>query len=697
MGRHRLSRPWLTSLVVLGLLAATLVLGLLNHDLAAGGSFISIAFVTIIGYAVVGALIATRVPENPTGRLMIAIAASFVAAGIAAEYATRALETAPGSLPLGTAVAWFSNWSFIAVPSLIALFVLVFPTGHVPSPRWRPLPITIVSLAVLAMVLTSIRTGTIDVGAGSIANPTAIESLRRVLDVLGRVVALALVVASLMAVVPLVLRYARSSGEERQQVRWLAYAVAVAGICFAAALVTSLVQHNTDTGVVYILFTVFLALLGIGVPVATGIAILRFRLYDLDLVIKKTVVFVIVAGLLTAVGVLTILAVGGRVIRPNRTDTGALLLIGVALGFLIAPLYRRASKLADRIVYGGRATPYEVLAEFSDRMAETYSTDDVLLRMAGVLGAGIRAERVVVWLRVGGELRPAAAWPETANAPTPRPMGGDHLPMIEGEHHAEVRHQGELLGAVSVTMPASDPMSPSRNRLMQDLAAQAGLVLRNVRLIQELRASRQRIVAAQDLARRRLERDIHDGAQQQLVALSIKLRLADGMVNSDPSKAHEVLAQLQGETVETLETLRDLARGIYPPLLADKGLAAALEAQARKAAIPVTVQQDGVGRWPEDVEAAVYFCSLEALQNAAKYAEASAVTIALGRSDNDLTFEVRDDGRGFDRNRVSHGTGLQGMADRLDAIGGTLQIVSAPGAGTTVTGRVPLNTEREGS
>jgi signal transduction histidine kinase len=214
-------------------------------------------------------------------------------------------------------------------------------------------------------------------------------------------------------------------------------------------------------------------------------------------------------------------------------------------------------------------------------------------------------------------------------------------------------------------------------------------VLRNVRLIEELRASRQRLVAAQDEERRKLERDLHDGAQQQLVALAVQLKLARTMVERDAAEAGDMLDALQTSASDALEDLRDLARGIYPPLLADKGLAVAIEAQVRRAAVPTTVRGNDVGRYPREVEAAVYFSCLEALNNVAKYAEASSATVSLSQANGTLTFSVADDGVGFDTSKVDHGTGLQGIADRLDAIGGDVLVLSAPGKGTTVTGTVP--------
>jgi signal transduction histidine kinase len=215
-----------------------------------------------------------------------------------------------------------------------------------------------------------------------------------------------------------------------------------------------------------------------------------------------------------------------------------------------------------------------------------------------------------------------------------------------------------------------------------------------VRLIEELRGSRQRLVAAQDQERRRIERNIHDGAQQQLVALAVKLRLAESLVGRDDEKARDLLAQLQADTQETLEDLRDLARGIYPPLLADKGLAAAVEAQARKSPLAVSVEANDVGRAGQEVEAAAYFCLLEALQNAAKYANANRVIVRLGSENGSLSFAVEDDGDGFDPATTPPGSGLTNMRDRVDALGGSVRVLSRPGGGTEVAGTIPIGKER---
>ncbi|HEU5204061.1 MAG TPA: GAF domain-containing sensor histidine kinase, partial [Candidatus Limnocylindrales bacterium] len=259
-----------------------------------------------------------------------------------------------------------------------------------------------------------------------------------------------------------------------------------------------------------------------------------------------------------------------------------------------------------------------------------------------------------------------------------------------GDTAVPVVEAGELLGALSVAMPANDPMTPAKERLIRDLASQAGLVLRNVRLVEELRATHRRLVTAQDQERRRLERNIHDGSQQQLVALSVKTRLARDLTARDPAQAAEMLTQIDAEIQTALGDLRDLARGIYPPLLIDEGLRAALDAQARRSPVPTTVRADGVGRYPPEVEAAVYFSCLEALQNVAKYAEANSATVILAQSNGHLTFEVVDDGRGFDPAAERDGTGLQGIADRLGALHGEVTIRSEPGAGTRIRGRIEV-------
>jgi signal transduction histidine kinase len=288
-------------------------------------------------------------------------------------------------------------------------------------------------------------------------------------------------------------------------------------------------------------------------------------------------------------------------------------------------------------------------------------------------------------------------WPPGSAPPAAvRLADGAQLPALDATRAIAVRHGDELLGALTLQKPRNEPVSAAEDKLLAHLASQAGLVLRNVRLtaelqatIDDLKASRRRLVQAQDEERHRIERNLHDGAQQQLVALTVQLTLLEDSAG-DPAEVRRMTGQLRSGLHAALGDLRALARGIYPPLLADRGLGPALQAQADKAPLPVLIETDGIGRYPREAEAAVYFCTLEALQNVAKYARASQATIALSCPDSHLEFSVTDDGAGFDTAEATCGTGLQGMADRLAAVGGTLRVDSAPGSGTTISGTLPV-------
>jgi signal transduction histidine kinase len=521
-----------------------------------------------------------------------------------------------------------------------------------------------------------------DDGLPQLDNPFYIPALQRVEVLLLLVVLVPIVVAG--GATALVIRLRRSADPiERRQLRWVAWAASVVALLYAVAFLIEILdvlpgsnEWNNWVGAAAIISFVI-------IPIAIGIAVLKYRLYDIDIVIRKTVVFAVVAGFIAVVYVAVVVGVGTLVGTQGSPILSAIAAAIVALVF--QPVRARAGRFADRVVYGERATPYEVLAELGGRLSDTYDAGEVLPRLARVLGEGVGARRARVLLRVDGRLQPVATWPVDADESFP-----DDLTT-------EVRHQGEDLGALSLAMPANDPMDPAKEQLVADLASQVGLVLRNVRLTEDLKtrlsdlqAAQKRLVTAQDEERRRIERNIHDGAQQQLVALAVKLKLADGLVERDPAAARGLLERLRDETTEALEDLRQLARGIYPPLLADRGLVPALEAHARRAPIPVSVTGDGATRYPPEVEAAVYFSCLEALQNVAKYADATQATVRLSNGDGRLMFEVRDDGRGFDRSSTSYGTGLQGIADRLGALGGSVEVRSVAGSGTTVAGSVPV-------
>jgi signal transduction histidine kinase len=689
-GRSTARRVATGVVVALGVLwAARLVLGLSTGSLTDQSSWVldvvfdlgALVFSGI--FVLVGWAIVTRQPRNTIGWLLLAIPFVGALAFVVGDYAAEALAVHPGSLPFGSAAAWLDRWLIVATLAIFVPVFLLFPDGKIPSRRWRPalwLTVAAPGVTIVSFALTPGRlTGAFaDLSKVTVMNPLGVEALRRTLEVLTQVGGFGILLSAFLAGAAIIVRFRGASGDVRQQIRWLAFV----GIAFLAEFVIGAVlagMSGDNDMVGTIAFTIWFLTLVVGIPISCGIAILRYRLYDLDVVVRKTVVFGLLAVFITAVYA-AVVGLAGTVIGSTVGSTVGSFAAAAALAVLFQPARERARRLADHVVYGRRATPYEVLAEFSGRVGEVYAAEDVLDRMATVLAEGTGAERATVSVLVDGELR------AIATAPQGEPATGTSI---------DVSHHGEALGALSVDMSAADPMDPARRKLVEDLAAQAGLVLRNVRLIEQLRASRQRLVAAQDEERRKLERNLHDGAQQQLVALSVRLKLARTMVDRDPGKVADMLEAIQGSANDALEDLRDLARGIYPPLLADKGLAVALEAQARKSTIPTVVDAQELGRYSQEVEAAVYFSCLEALQNVAKYAQASTATVRLGQDDGVLRFEVDDDGDGFDPAATGYGTGLQGIADRLDAIGGEIAVRSSPGRGTTIAGRIPVETRHQ--
>ncbi|HEY8115231.1 MAG TPA: histidine kinase [Actinomycetota bacterium] len=683
LARSRPSRwPWV-ALGVFFSLAITGMIGVaVNGESLAGQIPYVIAF-TLFG--IVGALLLSRLPGSRVGGLLLfgaAVTAGSFAAGELMTYLVREGNT-DGPAVVAMALVSSLGW-LVGIFPVILLLPLLFPDGRLPSRRW--LPFAWLCAAVLAFLGVMLLFGQDTLFGSSddavIANPFFMPGLAG-LEIPDAVFGLSLIGLLVGSVVSLVLRFRRSSGVERQQIKWVALAVAFLASSFVLSTVASAIGLNGD-----LIDSLVSGIAFITLPVAVAVAVLQYHLYELDVVVKKA----LVAGALVLLVIAAYAAVVGLlgVIASGNESSGSVFVVALLLGLAFRPVTRFARRIADRVVYGRRATPYEVLTEFSERVGESYATEDVLGRMAQILGQATGAGSARVWLRLGAELRPAASWPTDAEPAAVAPVANEVLPTIEGETVVEVRDRGELLGALSVAMPPSDPMNPSKERLVRDLASQAGLVLRNVRLVEELRASQRRLVTAQDQERRRLERNIHDGAQQQLVALSVRTRLARDLTARDPARAAEMLAQIDAEIQRALDDLRDLARGIYPPLLIDEGLGAALDAQARRSPVPTTIRADGLGRYAPEVEAAVYFSCLEALQNVAKYAEASSATVILVQSNGHLTFEVVDDGRGFDPTAERSGTGLQGIADRLGALHGEVTIRSEPGAGTRVRGRIEV-------
>ncbi|MFN2452498.1 MAG: ATP-binding protein [Candidatus Dormibacteria bacterium] len=657
---------WTACGLSLLMIAASVILPAVDSGTANGGP----SFWVALGFPVVGALIASRRPGNAVGWIFCVIGLTQAGDQLAGAigHLTRAV------VPLADEARWVGVWLWIPGLGLIMTFMLLlFPNGRLLSRRWRIAAFAAGAGILSAMLSVASLSWGLRHGHALDSAPLPHDPRTFVFSA-GALLTAACMLASIVSVA---LRFRRARGDERQQLKWFLFATAL------------MVVEITKSDFLNINFgdLVLQPLIILGVPASVAIAIFKYRLYGIDLVVNRALVLGVLAVFITSVYVAIVVGIGSLAGTGGRPNLGLSIAATAVVAIAFQPFRERVQRLANRLIYGQRFTPYEVLARFSDQVTGAYSAEQILPRTAEVLAAGTGAARATVWVMSGTEMVPGATAPPGA-APVVREGADNWVP---------VDYQGRRLGELAVQKPAGEPLSAVERSLLTDLAAQAGPVLHNVlldseletrldemsRQALELRASRQRIVAAQDAERRKLERNIHDGAQQHLVALAVKLRLAATLAARNPERARPMLAELRGETTQALETLRDLARGIYPPLLRERGLVAALGHHA-------TVDAEGLGRYDPELEAAVYFCCLEALQNAAKYAQAGRVLIRLRERNGTLSFTVEDDGRGFDPAAAGGGMGMRNMADRIATAGGELVVESRPGSGTTVRGRLPV-------
>jgi signal transduction histidine kinase len=612
----------------------------------------------------VGALLWYRRAGRALGPLF-----AFVGASIALDIALSGYvhQSSISSLPGAAWVAWLFQ-SAIGLSGAIYLILQLFPTGHPLTPRWRALVwITLATMGLSIIAPALGVTSDFTQNFPQVTHPMQLVS-RSTADTLTSIGGFAGVLVLLASAVEIVLRYRRSTGVERAQMKWFtaAGAVAAVGVGLGAFL---LPQPDVP-----------FALLTPLIPIAAGIAILRYRLYDIDVVLSKTLVFALLAAFITVVYVLVVAAIG--------SITGASsLLATVIVAVLFQPVRVRVRHLANRLVFGERATPYEVMAGFSERVADAVSTEEVLPQMAEAAGGGVGAAEVAIRVALPGGGERIERWRG------PNAGGRTAEPWV-----TTIVHQGDAVATLTVTKPANDPLTPAERGLLEDLGAQAGLAVHNVRLTEELairlreldvqaaalRVSRERLVTARDAQRRGLQRDIQEGPERQLLDIG---RALDTVTEPDQ------LDPLIERANDTLDGLRDLARGVFPPLLADQGIVPALEAHIRKVGARTTVDAPALAgrRFDADVEACAYFCCLQAIQNVLRHAGNAPSRVGLALDGDELTFEIADDGAGFDVAHTPRGMGLQIIQDRVDALEGSLEVQSGA-SGTTVAGRIPTAT-----
>ena len=560
-------------------------------------------------------------------------------------------------------MAWLGGgWLWLPISALLVIFIpLLYPTGHLLSPRWRFAVWCGFAFILVAGISNALFPGPL-FNNGRYRNPLGLEGAANLLDLLRTVSLIPAIVGVVAAVASLVVRFRRARGQERQQLKWFLLGCVLFTIPF---LLRGPVPNELQGIATVVLWP--------ALPISIAIAMFKYRLYDIDLVINKSLVFGALAVFITAVYVGIVVGIGTVVGSAGRPNLALSIVATAIVAVAFQPARERVQRIANRLVYGKRATPYEVMADFAERMAGALSADEVLPRMAeaAARGVGAKAARIRLDLQNGSER--VVSWPAGVEA--------DHVDRV-----LPVTYRGDPMGEIAVAKGAGEPITPAEDKLLTDLAAQAGLVMHNVRLTLELqkrlaeissqaaqlRSSRQRIVAAQDEERRRLEETIRSGSEQQLIRIGEELKSAELQLASDPAAAVLALEGLTAQATEVLEELRELARGIYPPVLESEGLAAALRTHLGRVSASVAIDSDAISRYPSEVEAAIYFCCVEALQGVS-----GPAAVRLGGRDAGVDFSISGcgplDGR------------LQRMEDRVEALGGSVQF-----DGRTLGGSIPL-------
>ncbi len=557
--------------------------------------------------------------------------------------------------------------------------LLLFPTGVLPSRRWRGalrFQVTVLGLAFLFALAANSPWSTRPI-------PTPGGTLGTIAEVF---INLALL-SALLGVASLVVRYRNGDAVIRHQIRWIAFGGALVLLGeLAKRLIWGNFAGSANPTLENAINLVPLLLL----IASFWFAVAKYRLYEIDAIISKSVTYLGLGAVITGLYVLVVL--GPLLVIGSSDDGGPGLLLPIlatgAVAIVFEPVRTRMQHLANRLVYGERATPHEVLSQVTERLADSKPgarTDD----LARLLADGTGADQAVVWLGSGDTFTPDGVWNRGGTEQTSLSSVAE-LPNDDVTMSHLIVHRDEVFGAVTITKPAVDPVTPSDRELVTDVAAGSGLLLRNTRLNRELlerasevRESRRRLIAAQDAERHRLERDLHDGAQQRVVALKVKLGIARTIAGREGADA--IAERLEGlsEAVQSaVDDLRAVAHGIYPPLLESDGLEAALRAVERTSDITIDLDADGLARYGRSIEETAYFCVTETIERA-QMSGATSASVEVAGHNGDLVTEIAV-------SRLETELDLSTVADRIDAAGGTLRFADLPANGRSIVASLPI-------
>jgi len=672
--------------------ATPVVLGLLSASLVVGGFGLGVHLANVhnglIGatFTAVGVLIVGRRPGNREGWLFVATGVASAVIFFCRQYGLATLDGDP--LPAARWVQWLGVWPLAPILVLTGVTFMCFPDGRLPSPRWRAVVVVMAVAGAPLAVVSALWPVEYADNELSLPHPLDVpggSTAQSVWDVAGPASYMLFQVAWAAC---LVSRLRHATGNEERQVRWFAYAVSIS----VTAILTSVLVFGSATPG---LLTVPI------VAIAAGVAIVKHRLYDIDVVISKTLVIGAMAALITAGYAAVVVGVGSLIGRGPVLSVVATALVAAAF----EPVRRRVQRWADRLVYGDRPTPYEALSRLSSRLSHGGPDAELFSALASTVAEGVGAVEVTLWVGPEADLVPVASWPPREGLLPRLDSAPRKLVALEeaGRNHVRpIEHQGSVRGVVVLTKAPGESLTAAENRLLGDLAAQAGLVIDHVglgaelqqRLHQisaqaaELQAAARRLVTAQDEARIRIERNLHDGAQQSLVTLALHLQaVSERAASTGDGELATQVETARRQLSEALAELRDLARGIHPAVLSQDGLAAAVGFLAEKAPLPVRVGLRLEHRLPQDVEVTAYFVVSEALTNAVKHARPIRVTVEGCVRDRQLWLEVTDDGCGGADGQW--GSGLHGLVDRLATLGGRLSVTSPVDGGTTLVAVIP--------